>query len=60
MFIGHPVALLIWKDFDRYRRARNILKFNEKVVRYGAQAPLFQRDPYGSFRFVRVGGATLR
>ncbi|WP_028629668.1 xanthine dehydrogenase family protein molybdopterin-binding subunit [Metapseudomonas resinovorans] len=58
MFIGHPVALLIWKDFDRYRRAKNILKFNEKVVRYGAQAPLYQRDPYGSFRFVRVGGAT--
>ncbi|BBP81342.1 MULTISPECIES: xanthine dehydrogenase family protein molybdopterin-binding subunit [Pseudomonas] len=58
MFIGHPVALLIWTDFDRYRRAKNILKFNEKVVRYGAKAELYQADPYGSFRFVRVGGET--
>ncbi|WP_445938515.1 xanthine dehydrogenase family protein molybdopterin-binding subunit [Pseudomonas sp.] len=58
MFIGHPVALLIWKDFERYRQAKNILKFNDKVIRYGETAPAFQSDPYGSFRFVRVGGAT--
>ncbi|WP_165680511.1 xanthine dehydrogenase family protein molybdopterin-binding subunit [Metapseudomonas otitidis] len=58
MFIGHPVALLIWNDFERFRRAKNLLRYNDKVVRYGAQAPLFERDPYGSFRFVRVGGDT--
>ncbi|HEX5842034.1 MAG TPA: xanthine dehydrogenase family protein molybdopterin-binding subunit [Pseudomonas sp.] len=58
MFIGHPVALLIWKDFERYRQAKNILKFNAKVIRYGAKAPAYQSDPYGSFRFVRVGGDT--
>jgi CO/xanthine dehydrogenase Mo-binding subunit len=58
MFIGHPVALLIWHDFERYRQAKNILKFNDKVIRYGESAPAFQSDPYGSFRFVRVGGTT--
>jgi len=58
MFIGHPVAILIWNDFERYRRAKQKLQFNDKAIRYGAQAPLYQTDPYGSFRFVRVGGNT--
>ncbi|WP_068829133.1 xanthine dehydrogenase family protein molybdopterin-binding subunit [Pseudomonas sp. BMS12] len=54
MFIGHPVALLIWSDFERYRQAKNRLKFNDKVVRYGAKTEPYTTDPYGSFRFVRV------
>ena len=58
MFIGHPVAILIWHDFERFRQAKRKLQFNDQAIRYGAQAPLYQRDPYGSFRFVRVGGAT--
>ena len=58
MFIGHPVAILIWHDFERFRKAKLKLQFNDKAIRYGAQAPLYQRDPYGSFRFVRVAGKT--
>lgn len=58
MFIGHPVAILIWNDFERFRKAKLKLQFNDQAIRYGAQAPLYQRDPYGSFRFVRVGGKT--
>ncbi|AYC34375.1 xanthine dehydrogenase family protein molybdopterin-binding subunit [Pseudomonas cavernae] len=58
MFIGHPVALLIWHDFERYRQAKTILKRDQRAILYGAKAELYQRDPYGSFRFVRVGGAT--
>ncbi|WPO97644.1 xanthine dehydrogenase family protein molybdopterin-binding subunit [Pseudomonas sp. HR96] len=58
MFIGHPVAILIWHDFERFRQAKNKLKFNDKAIRYGDKAPLYERDPYGSFRYVRVGGAT--
>ncbi len=58
MFIGHPVAILIWNDFERFRQAKLKMKFNDKAIRYGAQAPLYQGDPYGSFRYVRVGGAT--
>src|SRR5690606_32091283 len=56
MFIGHPVALLIWHDFERYRQAKKRLQFNQQAIRYGAAAEPFQTDPYGSFRFVRVGG----
>ncbi|MDF9756435.1 xanthine dehydrogenase family protein molybdopterin-binding subunit [Pseudomonas hunanensis] len=58
MFIGHPVAILIWNDFERFRKAKLKLQFNDQAIRYGAQAPLYQRDPYGSFRFVRVAGKT--
>ncbi|MHB9799337.1 xanthine dehydrogenase family protein molybdopterin-binding subunit [Pseudomonas sp. MT3] len=58
MFIGHPVAILIWNDFERFRKAKLKMKFNDKAIRYGAKAPLYQGDPYGSFRYVRVGGAT--
>ena len=58
MFIGHPVAILIWNDFERFRQAKNKLKFNDKAIRYGAQVPYYEGDPYGSFRYVRVGGPT--
>ncbi|MGB7388023.1 MAG: twin-arginine translocation signal domain-containing protein, partial [Pseudomonas neustonica] len=58
MFIGHPVAMLIWNDFERFRQAKVKLQFNDKAIRYGAKAPLYKTDPYGSFRYVRVGGAT--
>ena len=57
MFLGHPVALLIWKDYERFRAAKGLLKYNQQALRYGAKAPRYQADPYGSFRFVRVGGA---
>jgi CO/xanthine dehydrogenase Mo-binding subunit len=58
MFIGHPVALLIWKDYEQYRKAKALLKFNDKALRYGDKAAAYTTDPYGSFRYVRVGGAT--
>ncbi|MCX5544206.1 molybdopterin-dependent oxidoreductase [Paraburkholderia sp. CNPSo 3076] len=32
---GQPVALLIFENFDTYRRARKLLDFNDSVVRYG-------------------------
>ncbi|MEH6365811.1 MAG: twin-arginine translocation signal domain-containing protein, partial [Pseudomonas marincola] len=58
MFIGHPVAILIWHDFERFRQAKAKLKFNDKAIRYGEKAALYTTDPYGSFRYVRVGGKT--
>jgi hypothetical protein len=60
MFIGHPVAILIWNDFERFRQAKAKLKFNDKAIRYGAQVPYYEGDPYGSFRYVRVGGRPRR
>ncbi|HTJ93278.1 MAG TPA: molybdopterin cofactor-binding domain-containing protein [Pararobbsia sp.] len=44
-FYGQPAALLIFPDFDTYRRAKKRLDFNPNVVRYGAalSAPLPER-----------------
>lgn len=38
-FFGQPVAMLIFANFDAYRRAVKILQFNPNVIKYGAPAP---------------------
>jgi CO/xanthine dehydrogenase Mo-binding subunit len=57
-YLGHAVAILIYNDFARYRFAKDKLQFQESVLRYGEARPPMERDPWGTFRFVRVGGAT--
>lgn len=57
-YLGHAVAILIYKDFNTYRFAKNRLQFQEQVIRYGQPVAPMERPPWGSFRFVRVGGAT--
>jgi CO/xanthine dehydrogenase Mo-binding subunit len=57
LYLGHPLAMLIYRDFSRFNSAKARLKFNEsKIVRYGATVPFRELDPYASFRFVRVAG----
>jgi len=56
-YLGHAVAILIYHDFARFRFAKDKLKFQDKIIRYGAQTGPLERDPWGTFRFVRVGGA---
>ena len=57
-YLGHAVALLIFHDFARFRLAKDALQFKDDVIHYGAEVPPMERDPWGTFRFVRVGGAT--
>jgi len=57
-YLGHAVAILIYRDFARFRYAKDTLKFRRDVLRYGDETGPLQRDPWGTFRFVRVGGAT--
>ena len=57
-YLGHAVAILIYKDFARFRFAKNKLQFRDGVIRYGAVSGPLERDPWGTFRFVRVGGAS--
>ncbi len=57
-YLGHAVAILIYKDFNRYRFAKNRLQFQDTAVRYGQAVPPQERPPWAAFRFVRVGGAT--
>jgi CO/xanthine dehydrogenase Mo-binding subunit len=57
-YLGQAVAILIYHDFARFRLAKDKLKFRDGVIRYGAQTGPLERDPWGTFRFVRVGGDT--
>ncbi len=57
-YLGHAVAILIYHDFARFRFAKDKLKFQDKVIRYGEKTGPLERDPWGTFRFVRVGGPT--
>ncbi|RDZ29435.1 xanthine dehydrogenase family protein molybdopterin-binding subunit [Lysobacter silvisoli] len=57
-YLGQAVAFLIWHDYARFRAAKTRLKFRDDLIRWGAQTGPLQRDPWASFRYVRVGGAT--
>jgi CO/xanthine dehydrogenase Mo-binding subunit len=57
-YLGQAVAILIFRDFARFRFAKEKLQFNDAVIRYGAITGPLQRDPWGASRFVRVGGKT--
>jgi len=57
-YLGQAVAILIYRDFARWRFAKEKLQFNDAVIRYGAVTGPLQRDPWGSYRFVRLGGPT--
>lgn len=57
-YLGHAVAMLIYHDFARFRFAKDALQFHDEIIRYGDKTGPLERDPWGTFRFVRVGGAT--
>jgi len=57
-YLGHAVAILIYNDFARFRFAKDKLQFKDEVIQYGPVTAPLERDPWGTFRFVRVGGAT--
>ena len=38
IYFGQPVAILIFEDFETWRRARRELQFNDDILRYGAAA----------------------
>ncbi len=57
-YLGHAVALLVWRDFARFRTAKNALKFRDDVIKWGAKTGPLERDPWAAFRYVRIGGAT--
>ena len=56
--LGEPVALLIYKDFDRFDAAKRRIQFDEGVVRYGAETGPNPPPNYGAARYVRIEGAT--
>ncbi|MEO8754609.1 MAG: molybdopterin cofactor-binding domain-containing protein, partial [Casimicrobiaceae bacterium] len=57
LYLGQPVALLIFETFDAYDQARLLLR-DGTFIRFGAQTGPVKMAPYGSHRFVRVAGAS--
>lgn len=56
--LGAAAAILIFHDFARYRLAKEALQFKTDVIRYGRETGPLERPPWGSYRYVRVGGET--
>ena len=55
---GHPVALLLYHDFDRFEAAKRLLRFEKSVVKYGQHTGPKPPANYGAARYVRIGGET--
>jgi CO/xanthine dehydrogenase Mo-binding subunit len=57
LYLGQPIALLIFEDFDTFDQARLALR-DAPVVKYGEETGPLKRPPYAAFRFTRVAGST--
>src|SRR5262249_43179676 len=57
LYLGQPIALLIFEDFDTFDQGRLALR-DAPVVKYGAETAPITRPPYAAFRFTRVAGPT--
>jgi CO/xanthine dehydrogenase Mo-binding subunit len=57
LYLGQPVAMLIFEQFDTFDQARLALR-GANCVQYGKQTGPVALPPYGSHRFVRIAGAT--
>jgi CO/xanthine dehydrogenase Mo-binding subunit len=55
LYLGQPIALLIFEDFDTFDQARLVLR-KTAAVKYGEQTEPVTRRPYAAFRFTRVAG----
>ena len=60
MYLGQPVAMLLFKNFAQFNSAMNILQFNQTVIQTSGKGPLREYDPYGGIRFVRVEDPVAR
>jgi CO/xanthine dehydrogenase Mo-binding subunit len=56
IYMGQPVALLIFDKFDAFDRARLALR-DGTFVKFGEETGPVSLPDYGSFRFTRVAGA---
>src|SRR5580698_6517563 len=57
LYLGQPVALLIFERFDSFDRARLALR-DGTFVKFGKQTGPVAMPDYGAFRFTRVAGPT--
>ena len=57
LYLGQPVALLIFEDFDTFDQARLALR-DVAVLKFGEWTGPVTMPNYGAFRFTRVAGPT--
>jgi CO/xanthine dehydrogenase Mo-binding subunit len=57
LYLGQPVALLLFEDFDTFDQARLALR-DKPFVKFGEKTSPVEMPNYGAFRFTRVGGPT--
>src|SRR5262245_55428326 len=57
LYLGQPVALLIFEDFDAFDQARLALR-DAAVVKFGVETGPVKMPNYAQFRFTRGGGPT--
>lgn len=54
--LGHPVALLVYHDFDKFEAAKRQLRFDTEFVLYGKTTGPNPPPNFGAARYVRIGG----
>jgi CO/xanthine dehydrogenase Mo-binding subunit len=57
LYLGQPVALLMFESFDAFDQARRALS-ETPVLTFGEETGPVEVSNYGAFRFTRVGGPT--
>jgi len=57
LYLGQPVALLIFEQFDAFDQARLALR-DGTFVKFGEETGPIRAPDYGAFRFTRVAGPT--
>jgi hypothetical protein len=57
VYLGQPVALLIFEDFGTFDQARLALR-DESFLKFGEETGPVELPNYGAFRFTRMGGST--
>src|ERR1035437_2120103 len=57
LYLGQPVALLIFENFDAFNQAQLALR-DGTFVKFGEETGPVVRPNYGAFRFTRVAGPT--
>ena len=57
LYLGQPVALLIFEEFDAFDQARLALR-DGTFVKFAEETGPVARPDYGAFRFTRVAGPT--
>ena len=57
IYLGQPVALLIFEKFDAFDQARLALR-DGGFVKFGEETGPVSIPNYGAYRFTRIAGAT--